>query len=225
MCQTHKWTFSSILRLYKTSLLHSQETILSHTSVSVCANSCLASCSTTSSWFFLVHFSFFCRKILWHNEPSMHPINAMVSCTWVFYLKLSWKSFSRAFIFWHPEFLDKVRQSLSFNHLKSFWYLENKGLFFLTAINAPDIAKGSPTTLSSQWGSFLDSYFRPTWSATKTSRLLFIKIKQKDVTFVMLFSLCILCFIFQNELFSSNFIPSLENQQPRTELPCLGELK
>ena len=126
MCQTHKWTFSSILRLYKTSLLHSQETILSHTSLSVCANSCLASCSTTSSWFFLVHFSFFCRKILWHNEPSMHPINATVSCTWVFYLKLSWRSFSRAFIFWRPEFLDKVRQSLSFNSLRSLLYLEKQ---------------------------------------------------------------------------------------------------
>ena len=92
-------------------------------------------------------------------------------------------------------------------------------------MDASDFAKGSPTTLSSQWGSFLDSYSRPTWSATKTSRLLFIKIKQKDVTFVMLFLLCILCFIFQNEFFSSNFIPSLENQQPCIELPCLGELK
>ena len=80
MRQTHKWTFPSILKLFKTFLVHSQETILSHTRVSVCTNSCLASCSATSSLFFLVHFCFICRKILWHNVSSMHPIILMVSC-------------------------------------------------------------------------------------------------------------------------------------------------
>ena len=103
---------------------------------------------------------------------------------------------------------------------------KNKRLFFLTAMDAPDIAKGSPTTLSSQWGSFLDSYSRPTWSATKTSRLLFIKIKQNDVTFVMLLLLLyVCCVLFSKMNFFSNFVPSLENQQPHTELPCLRELK
>ena len=123
--------------------------------------------------------------------------------TQVFYLKLGWKSFSRAFVFWHPEFLDKVRQSLSFNHLKSLWYLENKGLFFLTAMDTADIAKGSQTTLSSQWGSFLDSHSRPTWFATKTPRLLFIKKQAKlfDICNVVVVVLCMLCFIFQNEFF------------------------
>ena len=103
---------------------------------------------------------------------------------------------------------------------------KNKRLFFLTAMDAPDIAKGSPTTLRSQWGSFLDSYSRPTWSATKTSRLLFIKIKQNDVTFVMLLLLLyVCCVLFSKMKFFSNFVPSLENQQPHTELPCLRELK
>ena len=146
--------------------------------------------------------------------------------TQVFYLKLGWKSFSRAFVFWHPEFLDKVRQSLSFNHLKSLWYLENKGLFFLTAMDTADIAKGSQTTLSSQWGSFLDSHSRPTWFATKTPRLLFIKNKQNYLTFVMLLLLfCVCCVLFSKMNFFSNFVPSLENQQPHTGLPCLGGLK
>ena len=94
---------------------------------------------------------------------------------------------------------------------------KNKELFFLTATEAPDITKGSPTTLSSQWGSFLDSYSRPTWSATKTSRLLFIKIKQNDVTFVMLLLLLyVCCVLFSKMNFFSNFVPSLENQQPRS---------
>ena len=180
MRQTHKWTFPSILKLFKTSLIHSPETTLSHTSVSVCANSCLASCSSTSSLFILVHFSFICRKILWHNVSSMHPIIAMVSCkksplrssilSWAggvslghlyFDAQNSWiKSVSPlAFILWRAS---------------DTWI--NKGLFFLTAMDAPDIAKGSPPTLISQRGSFLHSYSRPTWSATKTSRLLFIKI-------------------------------------------------
>ena len=93
---------------------------------------------------------------------------------------------------------------------------KNKGLFFLTAMDAPDIAKGSPTTLSSQWGSFLDSYSRPMWSATKTSRLPFIKIKQNDITFVMLLLLCVCCVLFPKWIFFSNFVPSLENQQPHS---------
>ena len=102
---------------------------------------------------------------------------------------------------------------------------KNKGLFFLTAMDAPDIAKGSPTTLSSQWGSFLDSYSRPTWSATKKVVQTVHKNQAKwcnncNVVIVV----CMLC-LFSKMNFFSNFVPSLGNQQPHTELPCLRELK